>query len=80
MQFFLSKSLTVFCLSRDSNLLAVFGLTDGPRLDAISTVSELHRRGITVSLVGADNWGTVEMIAAKLGIPSERSGHAAARR
>jgi Cd2+-exporting ATPase len=63
--------MAVFCLPRDSNLLAVFGLTDDPRPDAISTISELHRRDITVSLVRVDNEGAVEMVAAKLGIPSE---------
>jgi cation transport ATPase len=69
--FFLSRGLSVFCLFRDSNLLAVFGLTDDLRPDAISTVSELHRRGIAVSLVSGDNEGAVGVIAAKLGIPSE---------
>jgi heavy metal translocating P-type ATPase len=71
-QSLLSKGLTVFCLSRDSsNLLAVFGLTDDLRPDALSTVSELHRRGVTVSLVSGDNSGAVALIAAKLGIPSQ---------
>jgi Cd2+-exporting ATPase len=70
-QFFLLKGLTAFCLSRDSNLLAVFGLADDLRPDAIGTVSELRRRGIAVSLVSGDTEGAVNVIAAKLGIPSE---------
>lgn len=41
------------------------------RPDAISTVSELRRRGIAVSLVSGDNEGAVNVIAARLGIPSE---------
>jgi Cd2+-exporting ATPase len=70
-QFFLSKGLSVFCLSRDSSLLGVFGLTDDPTPDAISTVSELHRRGTAVSLVSGDNEDAIEVIATKLRIPSE---------
>jgi Cd2+-exporting ATPase len=49
----------------------VFELTDDPRPDTISTVSELHRRGTAVSLIRGDNEGAVEVIAAKLRIPSK---------
>jgi heavy metal translocating P-type ATPase len=66
----LAKGLTVFCLTRDSNLLAVFGLSDKLRPDSISTVSELHRRGIAVSLVSGDSSGAVDLVATKLGIPN----------
>jgi heavy metal translocating P-type ATPase len=69
-QSFLSKGLTVFCVSRDGDILAVFGLADTLRPDAHSTVSELKSRGIAVSLVSGDDNGPVEAIAAKLEIPS----------
>jgi Cu2+-exporting ATPase len=64
----LAQGLTVFCLTCDSGLLAVFGLTDVLRPDAISAVSELQRRCITVSLVSGDNTGAVDLIAAELSI------------
>jgi Cu2+-exporting ATPase len=70
-QFFLSKALQSFAYPVISTYWLCLGLTDDLRPDAISTVSELHRRGITVSLVSGDNEGAVKMIAAKLGIPSE---------
>jgi Cd2+-exporting ATPase len=75
-QCFLSQGLTIFCLSRNYNLLAVFGLTDRLRPDAVRTISELHRRGITVSLVSGDNHGAVDLVASQLRIPGPyvRSG------
>jgi heavy metal translocating P-type ATPase len=67
----LVRGQTVFCLMCDTSLLAVFGLTDILRPDAISAVTELHRRDITVSLVSGDHAAAVDLIAAELGIPDD---------
>jgi len=67
-QSFLAKGLTVFCVMKEAELLAVFGLEDRLRSDAAFVVSELSRRGINVSIVSGDDSGAVQMIATQLGI------------
>ncbi|TKA67665.1 hypothetical protein B0A49_08061 [Cryomyces minteri] len=66
----LSQALTAFCVTKDDELVAVFGLEDSLRPDASVVVSELIRRGIEVSIVSGDDHGPVRSFAAKLGIPS----------
>ncbi|KAI9771886.1 MAG: hypothetical protein M1840_001656 [Geoglossum simile] len=67
-QSLLSKGLTVFCVSSGDQLLAAFGLEDSLRPDANTVVSELTKRGITVSIVSGDDDIAVESVAIKLGI------------
>lgn len=67
-QSFLSRGLTVFCVSDGDELLAVFGLEDSLRPDASTVVSELRRRGIAVSIVSGDDSGAVNSVAAELGL------------
>lgn len=67
-QSFLAKGLTVFCVMKEAELLAVFGLEDRLRSDAAFVVSELSRRGINVSIVSGNDSGAVQMIAMQLGI------------
>lgn len=65
----LSRGLTVFCVTVNNDLHAVFGLQDSIRPDALATVSSLAARGIEVSIVSGDDDGHVQCIAAVLGIP-----------
>ena len=64
----LSSSLTIFCVTRDANLIAAYGLRDELRPDALSTVTTLRSRGIELSLLSGDNDSSVRTIASQLGI------------
>lgn len=68
----LSQSLTVFCVTIDDDLVAVFGLRDSLRHDAIEVIDELNRRSIKVSIVSGDNEEAVNSIARLLGVPQSR--------
>jgi heavy metal translocating P-type ATPase len=72
-QQFLSQGFTTFCVTIDDQFVAVYGLEDLLRRDAMSTVSELKRRGIVVSIVSGDDDGPVTTVAAQLGITSVQS-------
>jgi Cd2+-exporting ATPase len=66
----LNQGLTVFCLSRNSQLLAIFGLEDSLRPDAKAVISSLTTRGIAVSIVSGDDKTAVTTLASELGIPA----------
>ncbi|CZR58078.1 related to nitrogen fixation protein fixI [Phialocephala subalpina] len=66
----LSHGLTVFCISLDGALVAVFGLQDLVRSDAMQTISQLKKRSIEVSIVSGDNESVVNSIAFQLGVPN----------
>lgn len=66
----LSQGRTVFCVSQGEDLLAIYGLHDSLRPDAISVVSELQKRDIAVSLVSGDDHGAVQQTARQLRIPA----------
>ncbi|OTA79174.1 hypothetical protein M434DRAFT_38366 [Hypoxylon sp. CO27-5] len=68
-----SKGFSTFCVTIDSELQAVFGLTDTVRPDVALTIAELQKRNIAVSILSGDNDKTVEAVAASLGIPSENA-------
>ncbi|KAL9636916.1 MAG: hypothetical protein Q9164_002532 [Protoblastenia rupestris] len=68
----LSQGRTVFCLSLGEDLLAVYGLNDTLRHDAMSVVSELQKRDIAISLVSGDDDGAVQEIGRQLGIPERQ--------
>lgn len=72
----LSQGLTIFCVIMEENLVAVFGLRDSLRPDAIEVIDELKRRSVEISIVSGDNEGAVQSIARLLGIPPRnvRSG------
>ncbi|KAF2801900.1 copper-translocating P-t [Mytilinidion resinicola] len=59
---------TLFCVTLDSKLYAVFGLSDTVRPDAAATVAELKYKGVHVSLLSGDNDGAVRHTAAQLGL------------
>ncbi|KAF8863868.1 copper-translocating P-t [Acephala macrosclerotiorum] len=67
----LSRGLTTFCISLDGALVAVFGLQDLLRPDAVQTISQLRKRNIEVSIVSGDNDSAVNCIALQLGIPEK---------
>ena len=62
----LVKGLTVFCVAMDDRLIAAFGLSDSLRRDSLAVITELQKRGITVSIVSGDDTGAVEAVAVKL--------------
>ena len=65
----LSLGLTMFCISMDGELVAVFGLKDLLRPDAIETINRLTKRSVEVSIVSGDNKEAVQSVAELLGIP-----------
>ena len=64
----LAKSCTAFCFTIDGNLVAVFGLKDSVRDDALETVTKLQNRGISVHLISGDDDGVVRTLGEELGI------------
>ena len=68
----LQLGLSLFCVSVDGNLAAIFGLKDILRPDAIKVIDELKKRSIDVSIVSGDNQGAVQSIARQLRIPGDR--------
>lgn len=65
----LSKGYTVFCVEIDETNSAIFGLEDTLRPDAQSTVAELIKRNIEVSIVSGDDEVAVQSIGSQLGVP-----------
>ncbi|KAI1410860.1 heavy metal translocatin [Hypoxylon sp. FL1857] len=68
-----SKGFSTFCVTIDSELHAVFGLTDTIRPDVLLTIAELQKRNIAVSILSGDDDKTVETVAISLGIPRENA-------
>ena len=68
----LRYGLSLFCVSVDGNLAAVFGLKDSLRPDAIEVVDELKKRSIDISIVSGDNQEAVQSVARQLRIPGDR--------
>ncbi|KAH8591776.1 hypothetical protein B0O99DRAFT_631640 [Bisporella sp. PMI_857] len=66
----LALGLTTFCITLDKELVAVYGLEDSLRPDALATVMELKRRSIAISIVSGDNHAAVQSVATQLAIPS----------
>jgi len=67
----LSEGYTLFCITLDSKLYAVFGLSDTVRPEATATVAKLRQRGIQLSLLSGDDIGAVQHVAAEIGINSD---------
>ncbi|EXF81897.1 copper-translocating P-type ATPase [Colletotrichum fioriniae PJ7] len=65
----LSKSYTAFCLTVDNSLVAVFGLEDSIRTDALETISNLQASGISVHILSGDDDGAVRTVASRLSVP-----------
>ena len=69
----LSLGLTMFCVSMEGELVAVFGLKDLLRPDAIDTIHQLKKRSVQVSIVSGDNKDAVQSVARLLGIPESHT-------
>lgn len=69
-QAFLARGLSVFCVVKDNQLHAIFGLEDSIRPDSEEVVNELRKRGISISIVSGDDDGAVQSLASKLDIPT----------
>ncbi|KAJ2904700.1 copper-translocating P-type ATPase [Zalerion maritima] len=65
----LSRGLTAFCCTVDGSLVAVFGLQDTLRDDAISTIAQLREQDISAHIISGDDDGAVRAAASQLGIP-----------
>lgn len=65
-----SRGFTAFCVSIDSQLVAVFGLLDSVREEAPSVIKTLKERGIGISILSGDNHGAVTNVAQQLSIPN----------
>ncbi|KAH0605615.1 uncharacterized protein H6S33_004837 [Morchella sextelata] len=63
------QGLTVFALSIDGELKAVFGLEDTIRPEAQEVIAELHRRCIETYIFSGDHTHAVSKISKVLGIP-----------
>lgn len=63
------QGLTVFALSIDGELRAVFGLEDTIRPEAQEVIAELHRRCIETYIFSGDHTHAVSKISKVLGIP-----------
>ena len=67
-----SLGLTTFCVSIDGAVVAVFGLRDILRPDAIDVVNLLKKRSIDISIVSGDTKEAVHSVAKQLGISESR--------
>ena len=65
-----SSGLTVLCLSLGGEPLAIFGLEDSLRPDAMEVVAKLQDRHVSVSIISGDNTAAVSSLAHKLRIPN----------
>ena len=63
-------AITVFCVTIDGRLRAVYGLEDSIRPEALSVISTLQTRNINISLLSGDDPAPVSAVALRLGIPS----------
>lgn len=71
-QSILSQGHTLFCVTLDSKLFAVFGLADTIRPEAAATITKLKQIGVRVSLLSGDDVGAVQLIAKEIGLhPNE---------
>lgn len=65
-QAILTDGYTTVCFTIDGSLAAAFGLQDSLRPDALSTIAELHRRGIVVHVVSGDDDAAVRAVTQRL--------------
>lgn len=67
----IKQGLTVFTLSIDKELKAIFGLEDNIRPEAAGVIAELHSRDIETYIFSGDHKHAVEKVSRILGIPEE---------
>jgi Cu2+-exporting ATPase len=61
--------VSMFCVSVNKDLVAVFGLKDLLRPDAIRVIKELKKRSVEISIVSGDNEESVKSVARVLDVP-----------
>ena len=66
------RALLFSDVHEDLTLVALFGLIDPPRLEAILAVKECQHAGIKVKMITGDHANTAAAIAAQVGIDSNR--------
>ncbi|KFZ01789.1 hypothetical protein V500_00619 [Pseudogymnoascus sp. VKM F-4518 (FW-2643)] len=64
--------VSMFCVLVNGELVAVFGLEDLLRPDALQVVNELKKRAVKVSIVSGDNEESVRSIAMTLDVPESQ--------
>lgn len=65
----LLHGVSMFCVSVNEELVAVYGLKDLLRPDAIQVINELKKRSIIISIVSGDNEESVKSVARVLNVP-----------
>jgi heavy metal translocating P-type ATPase len=66
----LHLGLSVFCVTLNHELVAIFGLQDMLRPAALETVMELKKRSIDIFILSGDNESAVSTVATQLSIPT----------
>ncbi|CUS14361.1 unnamed protein product [Tuber aestivum] len=61
--------VSMFCVLVNGELVAVFGLKDLLRPDAIQVINELKKRSVEISIVSGDNQESVKSVASALDVP-----------
>lgn len=67
----IEQGLTVFALSINNELKAIFGLEDKIRPEAAEVIAELHSRGIETYIFSGDHKQAVEKVSRIVGITEE---------
>ncbi|KAL1879489.1 hypothetical protein Plec18167_003946 [Paecilomyces lecythidis] len=64
----IDSSLTVFCLTKNNTLLAIYGLSGTIRPEAAEVLNQLRSKKITLHLLSGDNAPSVSRVASTLGL------------
>ncbi|THV44018.1 hypothetical protein BGAL_0764g00010 [Botrytis galanthina] len=65
----LSLGVSIFCITVNGNLVAVYGLKDSLRADTMAVINELRRRNIEISIISGDNEESVKSVSRTLDLP-----------
>lgn len=66
----LSQGMTLLAITRDTRLIAVYGLRTRLRAEANKVMAQLTRRKINLHIVSGDQTRAVESVAQQVGIPN----------
>ncbi|TGO83312.1 hypothetical protein BPOR_0666g00070 [Botrytis porri] len=64
-----SLGVSIFCITVNGNLVAVYGLKDSLRPDTTAVINELKRRNIEISIISGDNEESVKSVSRTLDLP-----------
>ncbi|KAF7954592.1 hypothetical protein EAE96_005712 [Botrytis aclada] len=65
----LSLGVSIFCITANGNLVAVYSLKDSLRPDTMAVIDELRRRNIEISIISGDNEESVKSVSRTLELP-----------